>query len=300
MKYKITLIIIFGFTLFSGCNSSKTENEKILTVTIDPQKYFLESIVGDHYKVECIVPSGSNPESADFTPSQMMNLDKSIAYFKIGYLGIENALIKKVTETNAKLKVVDCSEGIELVGEEHIHCEEDHNHNHGDEHQHGHVGGDPHTWSSIRSAKIIVDNMYKALVEIDKINEADYTSNYNKLVAEINHTDSIVRSYLDKAPSKSFIIYHPALSYFADEYGLTQYSIEHEGKNPSPSQLKDLINKAKEEGIKVVFIQKEFDTKNAETIAEAIGGKAVPLNLLSYDWSEEMIKIAKAIASEDI
>lgn len=295
MKFKITSIIILGFLAFSSCNPPKAEKTKILTVTIDPQKYFLESIVGNHYKVECIVPSGSNPESADFTPSQMMNLDKSIAYFKIGYLGIENALIKKVSASNPELKIIDCSDGIELIGDEHNNCEEE-GHNHSNDNLHGHIGGDPHTWSSVKSAKVIVNNMYKALVEMDKHNEAHYTANYNKLIAEINTTDSIIKNYLNKAPSKSFIIYHPALSYFADEYGLTQYSIEHEGKNPTPSQLKELIDKAKKEGVKVVFIQKEFDTKNAETIVEAIGGKAVSLNLLSHDWNEEMINIAKAMA----
>lgn len=141
--------------------------------------------------------------------------------------------------------------------------------------------------------------MYKAVLELDADNEADYTANYDKLIAEMNSIDSIIKSYLDKAPSKAFIIYHPALSYFADEYGLTQYSIEHEGKNPSPSQLKDLIDKAKAEGIKVVFIQQEFDTKNAETVAEAINGKTIRINLLSYNWDEEMIKIAKALAQEN-
>lgn len=298
MKY-IVISIVLGLVVLAGCNSPKTENSKTLTVTIDPQKYFLESIVGNHYKVECIVPSGSNPESADFTPSQMMNLDKSVAYFKIGYLGIENTLIEKVAKSNSDLKVVNCSDGIKQIGEVHIHCEEE-GHSHAHEDTHGHIGGDPHTWSSVKSAKIIANNMYMALLEIDKDNEADYTSNFDKLLTEFNTTDSIIKSYLNKAPSKSFIIYHPALSYFADEYGLTQYSIEHEGKNPSPSQLKELINKAKEEGVKIVFIQKEFDTKNAETIAEAIGGKTIPINLLSYNWNEEMIKIAKALALEDI
>ncbi len=140
--------------------------------------------------------------------------------------------------------------------------------------------------------------MYRAILELDAENEADYTANYNKLVVDINKTDSIIRSYLDKAPSKAFIIYHPALSYFAKEYGLTQHSIEHEGKNPSPSQLKALIDTAKTENVKVVFIQREFDIKNAETIAEAIQGKTVPLNLLSYYWDEEMIKVAKALAQK--
>lgn len=294
MKYKLFILIVLGFAVLNSCTSPKNEKQKILAVTIEPQKYFLETIVGDHYKVSCIVPPGSNPESADFTPSQMMNLDKSAAYFKIGYLGIENSLIDKATKNNSNLKIINCSEGITPVEESCTHDNHD-----GHEHSHGHIGGDPHTWSSVTSARIIAGNMYKAVIELDKANEADYTANYNKLVAEFNQTDSIIKSYLDKAPSKAFIIYHPALSYFAKEYDLTQYSIEYEGKNPSPSQLKALIDTAKAEGIKVVFIQQEFDTKNAETIAEAIGGKTVPLNLLSFEWSKEMIKIAKALAVEN-
>ncbi len=298
MKYRhIYIALCLGLltlTFLQGCKpSTKADESKLLVVTIEPQKYFLETLVGKHFRIECIISPGMNPESADFTPSQMMNLDKSTAYFKVGYLGIENSLINKVAASNPAFKIIDCSDGIESTCEDHNH-HEGHDHSH-----HGHVGGDPHTWSSVVSAKIIAENMYKGLIEIDRANEADYKVNYDKLLSEINKTDSIIKSYLEKAPSKAFIIYHPALSYFAQEYGLTQYSIEHEGKNPSPAQLKELIDKAKAEGIKVVFIQKEFDTKNAETVAEAIGGKAVPINLLSYNWSEEMIKIARAMALEN-
>jgi len=295
MKYKLAILTVLAFTLFNACNQPKTDGIKTLSVTIEPQKYFLKAIVGDHYNINCVVPSGTNPESADFTPAQMINLDKSIAYFKIGYLGIENSLIDKVTKGNDLIKIIDCSDGIRIIGDTHSHDHHDHD-GHQHCHHHGHIGGDPHTWSSVTSAKIMVQNMYKAVLELDKENEVTYQANYNNLISEINATDSIIRSYLAKAPAKAFIIYHPALSYFAEEYGLTQYSIEHEGKNPSPSQLKTLIDTAKSEGVKVVFIQREFDTKNAETIAKAIGGKTVPLNLLSYNWSEEMIKIAKALA----
>jgi zinc transport system substrate-binding protein len=284
---KITIAcILLGFAVFS-CKPSQSGKTKILTVTIEPQKYFLSTIAGDRFKVDCIVPSGSNPESADFAPSQMMNLNKSAAYFKIGYIGIENTLTEKISQSNPGLKLIDCSAGIEIIGEAHGY-------------DHCHAGGDPHTWGSVKSARIIAGNMYKAMLELDKENEADYTRNYNKLQAEFNHTDSIIQSYLGKAACKSFIIYHPALSYFAEEYGLTQYSIEHEGKNPSPSQLKELIDKARTEGIKVVFIQQEFDTKNAVTVAEAIGAEIVPVNLLSYNWSEEMIRIAKALSQKDL
>lgn len=295
MKNKLIIgIVLLGIFTFSNCKSPDKNDIQTLTVTIEPQKCFLETIVGEHYKVNCIISSGMNPESADFTPAQMMSLDKSVAYFKIGYLGIENALIGKVIPNNPTIKIVDCSNGIEPIGEAHIHDE------HGAcEHHEGHQGGDPHTWSSVKSAKIIAENMYNALLEIDKANEADYTINYKKLIAEFDRTDSIIKSHLDKSSAKAFIIYHPALSYFAEEYGLTQYSIETDGKNPSPSQLKELIDRAKKENVKVVFIQEEFDTKNAETVAEAIGGKTVSINLMSYNWSDEMIKIAKALTLQN-
>lgn len=291
---KIKSSLIFFITLFLiSCNSSKKEEIRILSVTIEPQKYFLEQLVGDKFEINCVVPNGANPESFDLAPSQMLTVNKSLAYFKVGHLGIENTWINNISEANKDIEFVDCSIGITLI-EEHECNDPDHNHGHT---THAHAGGiDPHTWSSPASAKIMVDNMYKTIVRLDSLNKSYYTENYTKVINEINRTDSIIKDYIDKAPSKSFIIFHPALSYFSQEYGLTQLTIEHEGKNPSPSQLKLLIDEAKKEKVKAVFMQQEFDPKNVETIAGAIGVKPVPVNLLAYNWSDEMVKIARTIA----
>lgn len=292
MKAKAISIILLltGIGLLTQCKPPKADKKETLSVTIDPQKYFLETIVGNRYDINCVVPSGSNPESFDVAPSQMLALSKSIAYFKVGYLGIENTLIEKVRNNHPHLQIFDCSVGIEASQHDHDH---DHDHTNCN---HGHEGGDPHTWSSPATAKIMVTNMYNAVVKLDSLNKEQYTINYNTLMTDFAKTDSIIKSYIAKAPSKSFIIYHPSLTYFANEYGLEQLPIEYEGKNPSPTQLKDLIDEARADNVKVVFIQQEFDTKNAETIAEAIGAKPITINLLSYYWSEELIKIAKALA----
>lgn len=93
-------------------------------------------------------------------------------------------------------------------------------------------------------------------------------------------------------------MYHPALGYFAKDYALTQHAIEFEGKNPSPLQMKELVDKAKKENIRVVFIQEEFDQKNAEVIADEIGKKAHTINPLSYDWDKELVRIAEILAGE--
>ncbi len=299
MKCVISYILCSVFILLAGCKDVKKETVRTISVTINPQKYFLEQIVGNKFNVNCVVPAGSNPESFDPAPSQMMALSKSEAFFKVGYLGIENTLLEKARQNNPDLKLIDCSEGIVPVdGNLHEDCAHGHHDHHNDAHS-GHVGGDPHIWSSPLTARTMVENMYLAVVDMDSVNRKYYKVNYDKLIGEINHTDSIISVLIAKAPSKGFIIYHPALSYFANEYGLTQYSIEYEGKNPSPAQLKNLIDRAKEEGVKVVFIQQEFDTKNAQTVADAIGGKAVVIDLMAYDWHHEMIKIAKALALEN-
>jgi zinc transport system substrate-binding protein len=295
MKIKVLPVVIILILSFVACNSAKTEDVKILSVTIEPQKYFLEQLVGDKFKVNCVVPKGSNPESFDLAPSQMISISKSAAYFKVGLLGIENTWIKNIGEANPNIRFIDCSEGINPILEHECH-HEGHDHSH----HHGHAGGvDPHTWSSPASAKMMVENMYKAVLAIDSLNESYYKENYIKVINEINTTDSIIRQYIDNAPAKSFIIFHPALSYFSQEYGLEQLTIEYEGKNPSPSQLKQLVDKAKSDGVKAVFIQQEFDPKNTETVANEIGVKPIPINLLSYNWSDEMIKVAKAIAGEN-
>ena len=103
-----------------------------------------------------------------------------------------------------------------------------------------------------------------------------------------------MQSLLQKA-DRTFMIYHPALSYFARDYGLKQISIEEGGKEPSPAHLKKLIEESKKDSVKVIFVQQEFDLKNAKLIAKETGIRIVPINPLSYHWQEEMEQIAKAL-----
>lgn len=93
------------------------------------------------------------------------------------------------------------------------------------------------------------------------------------------------------------MIYHPALSYFARDYNLIQVSIEEDGKEPTPAHLKELINTCRDKEIKIIFIQPEFDKKNAEVISQEVKGKIVPINPLSFDWSDEIIRTANVLSN---
>jgi len=285
MKIKFFLFIISCLSFFSCSKSLQQENR--IMVTIEPQRYFASQLADTLFTVETMVPPGTSPETYDPSPNQMTDLTRAKAYFCIGYIGFEQAWMDKLKANQPYVKFFDNSRGISLIQTD-AHAHEGH--------RHGNV--DPHIWSSPKEALTIVNNMYKDLVEIDPAHETIYTGNLRKLTEKITETDEKITNILHSSSQKAFVIYHPALSYFARDYGLTQYCIENDGKEPSPEQLKKLVETVKNMGVKTIFVQQEFDRKNAETVARETGCKLVVINPLSYDWNEEMMRIAQALADE--
>ena len=294
MKKEISLIAL-SVSLFLFSCTRTIDKEFLITVTIEPQRYFAEQLADTFYSIQTLVPPGSSPESYDPTPMQMTQLAQSMAYFQIGYLGFENVWMDKLKKNNPDTHFYNNGEGINYIHSEEDMHDHDHNHTH---HDCSGIGVDPHTWSSPREALLIIKNMYNAFIDLDPENKRIYYARYIKLQDEINAVDEQVRELLNQSSQKAFIIYHPALTYLARDYGLEQYSIELEGKEPTPEQLKKLIDTAKEKQIKTIFIQEEFDKKNAEIIAKETGCKLIPINPLSYQWKEEVIRIAKALSDE--
>ena len=279
--------LIYILTLFicCACEHTPQQSEKpVITVTLEPLRYFTEAIAGDCFEVVSMVPKGSSPESYDPTPQQLVNLSKSQAYLRIGYIGFEQAWMKKLEANYPTMKVYDTSKGVDLIRAE--------GHWHGN---HYHEGGvEPHIWNSTQNASVIADNIYAALCELDADHQPEYKQRLDSLKQVIARTDADVRTLLANADS-TFLIYHPALSYFARDYGLHQISIEEGGKEPSPATLKTLIETCRREGAQVIFVQQEFDQRNAQLIADELGIEIVPINPLSHDWAEEMLRVANAL-----
>ena len=279
--------LIYILTLFicCACEHTPQQSEKpVITVTLEPLRYFTEAIAGDCFEVVSMVPKGSSPESYDPTPQQLVNLSKSQAYLRIGYIGFEQAWMKKLEANYPTMKVYDTSKGVDLIRTE--------GHWHGN---HYHEGGvEPHIWNSTQNASVIADNIYAALCEMDADHQPEYKQRLDSLKQVIARTDADVRTLLANADS-TFLIYHPALSYFARDYGLHQISIEEGGKEPSPATLKTLIETCRREGAQVIFVQQEFDQRNAQLIADELGIEIVPINPLSHDWAEEMLRVANAL-----
>lgn len=281
------IIFFISLLCLSACTPvpKQATDTPVLTVTLEPLRYFTEAIAGDNFRVVSMVPKGSSPETYDPTPQQLVSLDKSTAYLRIGYIGFEQAWMDKLMANSPHLKVYDTSKGIEPIREA--------GHDHGD---HRHEGGiEPHIWNSARNATVITDNICAALCELDADHAPYYKVRRDSMQQVIAQTDTEVRRLLQHADS-TFLIYHPALSYFARDYGLRQISIEEGGKEPSPAHLKELIETCRRNGARTIFVQQEFDMRNARLIADELGVSVTPINPLSYEWQEEMINVAKALA----
>lgn len=267
------------------------DTKPVITVTIEPLRYFTEAIAGDRFDVVSMVPKGSSPETYDPTPAQLMSLSKSTAYLRIGFIGFEQTWMDRLTDNAPHLQVFDTSHGIDLILQEGLHEE-----SHADEPYHIHSGPEPHVWNSPANARIIATNILKALCTLDNPNRDNYLARYDSLCTVIDRTDSLCRQMLAQpGADHAFMIYHPALSYLARDYGLLQLSIEDGGKEPSPAHLKELINACKQEDIHVIFVQPEFDRRNAELIARQTGTRVVDINPLAYDWEAEMLKTVREL-----
>ena len=291
-KHPLFFLIAAAFFLLLGCNAKREKTDNLIIVTIEPLRYFADRIAGDGYMVETLVPEGSDPESYDPTPMQMMRLSEARLYFKVGYLGSEVMWEETIENTVGEEAMIDTSNGFdyELSGgcQGHHHHDGDHHHHHGI--------GDPHTWASAEGARVIAGNIKKALVKTYPDNRELFEENYKTLLAEIDSVEQEIKKLLQPVTARGFMIYHPSLTYFAREFGLKQLPIELEGKEPSPYQLRKLIDTVRSEGVQLIFIQREFDKKQAQSIAKETGCRMVEIAPLVYDWPEQMKHIARSLA----
>lgn len=312
--------------------SASSAEKPVVVVSIQPEAEFVEKIAGDQVEVMVMVPPGADPHSYEVTPGQLRGLSDAAMYVKVGSgLDFENIWMDRLIAVNPDMLVVDASSGIQLRTmeahshgeheegehaneseeheEEHDHAneseeehEEEHNHaneseqEHEEEHDHEHSEGskDPHIWTSPLNAKVMVENIYAGLVEIDPDNADLYAQNRAAYIAELDAADADIREVLEGKEGTSFIVYHPAWGYFADEYGLEEISVEIEGKEPSVQDMQNLIDVANEKNIKVIFVQSGFSTSSAQTIADEIGGEVVEVDPLAKDYIDNLANVTAA------
>lgn len=275
-----------------GCADPAAHKTPVVSVSIEPQRWLLEQIVGDKMEVRSLMGNGGNPEHYEPTFSHLANLEKSVAYFQVGNLGFESAIMEKVQANNPDLPIYCVSDSIRMILDTHHH---DH---HKDSEEC--LAYDPHTWSSVKNAKIMAANMLRGMKEVDADNAAYYTRNFITLSHKLDSLDLMLTEKLAPVCGGSFIVWHPSLSYFARDYGLTQLALGMENKELSVEETRSLIDRARSAGTTVFFIQKDFDRSQAAAITDGLGSdiKLISINPLAYEWADEIQIVADAIAGK--
>ncbi len=272
------------FFLILSCGRRNENNgSQIITVSIAPYKYFIEKIAGNDFKVNVMVPPGANPHVYEPFPEQIISLRKSVAYISNGYLGFEMTWLDRFYEVNRTMTRLSLGDNI-------VPLESDHHH------QGGHTeSADPHYWVSPDCAKIMAETLKDFLEELNPERKDYYVANYRLLDSIIMSVDKKADELFSGYRNGSFMIYHPNLGYLARDYGLEEISVEYEGKEPPPSRLKYLIDRARKDNLKIIFVQKEYDTKNARAIADEIGAGIRIIDPLSEDWENSTMEIINAV-----
>ncbi|MDI3550055.1 MAG: zinc transport system substrate-binding protein [Methanobacterium sp.] len=284
----IILILLLALSLavyFHTATSDSTPpiSDKIgVVVTVGPQEEFVKRVGGDRVNVTVMVPPGSDPHTYEPLAEQMKQVQNAQIYFQVGS-GVEFELtwLDKLRSMNQQMRVVNSSKGIQLIPNT-AESEE---------------GSDPHVWVSPKNAKIMVENIYQALVETDPANRDYYTKNKDEYLSELEELDKNITKTMADKNSTTIMVYHPSWAYFCKDYNLHQLAIEKEGKEPTSQDIIQIVDTARKKGIKVIFTSPEFSAANAETIAREIGAQVVPADPLSPNYLENMRKVAEAFAN---
>ncbi len=290
--------------LLSGCgkpDASAPGGKPVVFVSVVPQADFVTRLAGDKVDVQVLVGSGQDPHHYAVEPAQSVALGKAAAFFTVG-MPFEESLVEKIKGSGMGIRVYDTAEGIErMAGVPHGDEEEEAEHEGHEEHDHDHAHDhgdeqDPHVWTAPLLVKKQAAVIAKGLEEIDPANASFYREGLATFEKELDALHLDLAKELAPFEGRRFYVFHPAFGYFAREYGLEQVPVQIGGQTPTQKELAEFLAHAREDGMRVLFVQPQFDVHAAEMIAKELGAKVVALDPLEGDVLENLRKAAAAIA----
>ncbi len=294
----VIVAVLFG----CGWAGEGETGEEVLrvAVSIQPQAWLVEQVGGERVEVISLLSPGDSPATYQPADAQISSVIRAAVYFRIG-VPFENGQWFEALMTAGGPEVADLRQGIDLrrMAHEHEHepGEEPEEEPGGESGRAGEAGAaDPHIWLSPRLLRLQATTVAEALSRIDPEHAGEYRANLDRLEETLDALDSYIRQRLDALRGRSFYVFHPAWGYFADEYGLHQEAIEIEGKDPSDHELTRIQTRARQEGIRVIFVQPQIGGKAVEAVARAIGAEVKVLDPLVRDVDANLKRAADAIA----
>ena len=274
MKNKITifaLLFIFFILAISNISCSKNNIDKnTIYTSMDPIKFIIDNIKSDEINVGTIMKPGSDPHTFEISPKDISLILNSYAYLKIG-IPFEENIVDKINKQNKKFNIISIYEN---------------------------GNNDPHIWLSVKIINVLAENILNELTKLYPQNKSIFDDNYKIFIDKLNQIEKSIRFNIESSKIKSFLIIHPALTYFADDYGLTQIPIEEEGKIPTGNDLIELSKKIKEDKIRFIFSQPEFPSRQVSQFIKDNDLKEYNINFLDYNIFNTLILISEVFLNE--
>ena len=283
MKAKYIILIIASLLAISCRTMSQGDGKDRIYVTINPLRSIAEELTCGDFEVEVLVPRGASPETFEPSAQQIAALNNANLVFKVGLIDFEQSMMANI---NDKQRVIDLSQGIEpLKG----CCSHGHKH-----HTHG---IDPHIWCAPRTLTTMVKNMHAALKE-RYTDSTKYDIAAEAILSRLSNLDKECAENIESSGVQSIMIYHPAYTYLARDYGIEQIAIEQEGKEPTPKQLRTLIDKARSQNIGIIFHQPQYNANKLSAISTESGAEIVVTDPLADDIVAEIERLIKLVCNE--
>ena len=286
---KLSILFLLIFTIFSCAKKESINSENknsVISVSIPPLKWITEKITGSEFTVNSVVASNISPELFDPTIKTIEDLENSDIYLSFDLFNFEHKLEDAVSNKSKIFNVLD-NKNITLIEE----SDEEHD---ASDHDHGEY--DPHVWFSVNNISHIAENIKAILSEKYPEKKDIFEKNYLNFLAEIEEFKAKSSEKIAIKKDKTFIIYHPALTYFAKDYGLKQISIEQDGKEPTAQYLTTVINEIRKNNIKILLVQPQFPKTSTETISKEVSNvKIVEFNPLDENIFENLNKFIDSL-----
>ena len=266
-KTLVSALLLASTTAFSNMT---------VTTTIYPLYNIAKEIGGDKIKLQNLIPFGVEAHGFDPTPADMAKLSKSDIFITSSD-SMEHWKDKIVKSLKIEQKVFDMSEHVKLrtLQEDNDEHHEDEKDKKGHKHEHEHDGIDPHYWVSLNNYILMTETITKLFIEKDSTNKDFYIQNSNNYLTKVKALKEKYDLSMATCTNKKILVNHDAFGYFADDYGVKQYSISGMSPEDKPSakQISELINLVKNEKINTVFFEEFASPKVAQTIAKAANVK---------------------------
>lgn len=297
----LLILIIAPFFFFNGSDDQPRTSEPLILVSVPPYKKLVQSLVGNKFRVESVVPSGFDPHLYEAKPRDMRKIKEAVLWFGIGE-AFEYKLLEALKNSGSDIAYFNLIEELESKGYKNLLIPFDEHHHDCTDHSHHHdcplVPYDRHLWLGLE-----VDSA-QAVIIVEKLTgfypyfKGVFEGYLEELMREHDVLINWIESNIKDSRPITFLTPHPAYSYFAKEFDVVQIPIEVAGKEPNIQDLNKLLQEMKSIRIDCVIVQPQHSKKAAEYLAKDLDIPVYTIDPYSENYLDTCNRLALSLANK--